>query len=101
MKVNGVEIDIDKPVLCPGCGEELQVWLPILVTPGSDTVDTDMIDWEAAVRHDHWTCGECDFDGFPENYSQERMQEIMSKDKDDMTSREMFIIEVEGPGGLL
>jgi hypothetical protein len=29
------------------------------------------------------------------------MQEIMSKDKDDMTSREMFIIEVEGPGGLL
>ena len=65
------DLDIDRTVPCPACGKPLQVWLPILVTPGDGSCDVDLIDWEAANREEAWVCAECDgFDGFPESYVQ-------------------------------
>lgn len=51
--------DPDQYKTCPECGEDLQVWLPILITPGTEYIDTGMIDYEATPK---WTCGECGFE---------------------------------------
>ena len=103
MRVGNVEINLEREVLCPCCGEEMVVDLPISVTPGGDCPGPDNIDYGAACQIERWTCCTCgEFDGFPENYTQERMAEIMDKANEHLlTDADKFIIEVEGPGGLL
>jgi hypothetical protein len=69
--INNIEINIDREVPCPCCGEPLVLYLPISVTPGDD-VDTDLIGWTKADEVDRWSCPDCGmFAGFPDDYVQE------------------------------
>lgn len=59
-------IDFDKEYHCPHCGEAMQVWMPILVTPGAEEVDVSDICYESNNPSDsqHWYCPGCDEGGF-------------------------------------
>lgn len=54
-------IDFNKEYPCPECEESLSVWVPILVTPGEDCIETGDIDYTSgAPSWSHkWFCKNC------------------------------------------
>lgn len=61
------KIDFDVPHLCPCCNEPMQVLMPIWITPGEESVDTDNIDYESGNPQDssNWWCNTCESHHFP------------------------------------
>jgi hypothetical protein len=101
VKIEGIEIDLANPVLCPRCGEPMLLDLPHIMV--GDDLDLGKLMCEAADDIERWICSRCEeFCGFPENYTQERMAEIMDKANEHLlTDGDKLIVEMEGPGGLL
>jgi len=61
------KIDFDVPHLCPHCNEPMQVFMPIWITPGSESIDTGEIDYESGNPQDssNWWCDTCEDCHFP------------------------------------
>lgn len=61
-------IDFDRHHLCPHCNEPMQVSMPIWITPGEESIDTNEIDYESGNPQEsaNWWCSTCESHHFPQ-----------------------------------